>query len=179
MEHTMSNKDSIDRLIDYTQTIKPYHTKIYEVLTNYTYEEDVNIAFTDVLTTMPVECECDPNMIYAGIGWDTQPYGKFNWILLNTVDTRGNPMYDVVTDTSNSMWDAPRDPPLEVPEECCTVCEVWLCEDVGWDTQPYGLYSAMDSGTVDELGDKIYTTMLDDNNCTYDGKQECPDAEEE
>lgn len=171
----MSKMDSIDRLIDYTQSIKPYHTKIYEVLTNYTYNENIDTSITETFLTIPVPCECDPNHITAGIGWDTQPFGQFESVLLDTLDIRGNLMYGVVDRPDNITWGYPVDDPGPGPDECCVDCEVWLCENVGWDTQPYGLYAAIDTGTKDALGNVVYDTYQDPDNVEYDSPQECPD----
>lgn len=174
------SKDSIDRLIDYAQTIKPYHTKIVEVLTNYTYQEDVSTKILDKLEVLSVPCECDPNMIHMNVGWDTQPFGQFDWVLLGTVDERGNFLYGVTeTNPENTYWNYPIEPPEGDEDDCCTVCDVWLCEGVGWDTSPFGLYEALDTGTVDADGLPIYKTAISDLNTEFDSPNECPDAEEE
>lgn len=168
--------DSIDRLIDYTQSIKPYHTKIYEVLTNYTYSEDVITSMTDSLTSAPVPCECDPNYIHPGYGWDTQPWSEYETKLLGTLDARGNYMYAVVDNVANIMWGFPYDIPKPTDEECCVDCEVWLCENVGWDTQPYGLYEAVNTGAPDALGNPQYIPAANPDNVEWDSPQVCPDA---
>lgn len=174
----MSKSDSIDRLIDYTQTIKPYHTKIVEVLTNYTYEEQVVTKITDSIEAIPVPCVCDPNMIHAGIGWDTQPFAFYHWALTDEVDARGNFIYKVLENDENVLYDAPREAPPDDPEDCCTACDVWLCEGVGWDTQPFGLYETLDTGTTDAEGYPVYQATNNPDNVVFDAPNECPDSEE-
>lgn len=39
--------DPTEGLVDYVQTVKPYHTKILEVLIEYIFAEDVNVTVTD------------------------------------------------------------------------------------------------------------------------------------
>lgn len=39
--------DPIDGLIQYVNEIKPYHSKIIEVLTEYVYEEDINVTLSE------------------------------------------------------------------------------------------------------------------------------------
>lgn len=168
--------DSIDRLIDYTQSIKPYHTKIYEVLTNYTYAEEIITSMTDSLTSASVPCECPPNYIQPGYGWDTQPWAEYESVLSGLVDDRGNYLYTVVENIENILWGFPNEAPDPTDDECCVDCEVWLCENVGWDTQPYGLYEAMLMGAPDELGNPQYIVAMNEDNVEWDSPQECPDA---
>lgn len=175
----MSKLDAIDRLIDFTQTVKPYHTKIVEVLTNYLYEEPVSTTITDTLLIVPIPCACDPNALHANVGWDTQPWGSFNWVILDTVDERGNFLYGIVEDDGNIEWSFPLVAPDEDPDECCTSCDVWLCEGVGWDTQPWSLYATVDAGIKDERGNQIYDTANVDGNVAYDSPNECPDLAED
>lgn len=175
----MSKLDAIDRLIDFTETVKPYHTKIVEVLENYLYEEPVNTTITDVLLAISVDCVCDPDALHAGYGWDTQQWGRYHWTLLTPLDERGNFTYGVVEDDGNIMWGLPTEIPPDNPDECCTTCDIWLCEDVGWDTQPYGLYATVDAGFKDEKGNPVYDTANVDGNGMFDNPYACPDAEEE
>lgn len=162
----MSNRDSIDRLIDYTQTIKPYHTKIYEVLTNYTYFEGTIASFTDKFEAIPVPCVCDPNEIY--IGWDAQPYSEHESKRLDATDPRGNFLYEVIDNIENVYWGFPLIPPVVGPgDECCVDCDLMLCENVGWDTQPYGLY---------ETANGAEHHVENPNNVEWDSPQVCPDV---
>jgi len=175
----MSNIDAIDRLIDFTNTVKPYHTKIVEILTNYTYEEPVSSSITDILLIIPEPCACDPNALYANVGWDTQPWGLYDWVVLDTVDERGNFMYGVVDDVGNIEWSFPTTPPDDPdPDDCCTTCDVWLDEDVGWDTQPWGLYATSSAGIMDSRGNLIYNTATAiDGNVLFDNPYAPPDID--
>lgn len=86
----MSNRDPLASLVEYVGTVKPYHTKIYEVILNYTYKEPIvakvgekyNIS---VLLTTP---EANKWFVSEGVGWDTGPFdmdqnnptiGGVNW----------------------------------------------------------------------------------------------------
>jgi hypothetical protein len=40
--------DPVEGLINYIDDIKPYHTKIFEVLTNYVYTDYVNVTMTEI-----------------------------------------------------------------------------------------------------------------------------------
>lgn len=136
-----NNIDAIQRLIDYTLTVKPYHTKVYEVLTNCTYEEDVEAKVTDQLEVVPVPCVCEEPLICEGVGWGTQPFGAYASVNSGVVDERGNPIYTVEEDPDNIMWDAPNVcPPLPDPEMCCGTIGWTVVANLGWDTQPYSLH---------------------------------------
>lgn len=176
----MSKPDSIDRLIDYTETIKPYRTKVVEVLTTYSHEDEVTVKIEDGLVAAEVPCEPDPNRIHPGVGWDTQPWALYDWQPTNKEDERGNTVYTVNENPENVLYDAPREaPPFNPETDCCTKCDVWLCEGVGWDTQPFSLYETFNTGTVDKHGDPIYATIPNDNNVVFDAPNECPDADKQ
>lgn len=41
--------DPVQGLIDYVQDIKPYHTKVMEVLIEYVYDDTANVSMPDTL----------------------------------------------------------------------------------------------------------------------------------
>lgn len=72
----MSN-DPLASLLDYVGTVKPYHTKIYEVLLEYVYTEPVRTTVTEsyhIYTTL-MSAESNNWIICPGVGWDTAPFG--------------------------------------------------------------------------------------------------------
>jgi hypothetical protein len=76
MESLMSNRDPLESLLDYVGTVKPYHTKIYEVTLVYAYNEPIFAKVGEryeisVLMTTP---EADKWFVSEGVGWDTGPY---------------------------------------------------------------------------------------------------------
>ena len=46
---SMNNNDPINGLINYANEIKPYHSKVIEVLTEYVYDEDIQVTVTESL----------------------------------------------------------------------------------------------------------------------------------
>ena len=77
----MSNIDPLANLIDYVNTVKPYHTKIYEVLLQYKYNEPVNVSLKEsyqILTTITTP-EANKWLICDGVGWDASPYNMGLW----------------------------------------------------------------------------------------------------
>lgn len=69
--------DPIQALVDYINDVKPYHTKVIEVLTEYVYEENVNVTILEDLEwvadlTFPAET---PTFITCDNGYSTLPYG--------------------------------------------------------------------------------------------------------
>jgi hypothetical protein len=77
----MSNRDPLVNLIDYVNTVKPYHTKIYEVLLQYVYDEPVAVSIKEsyqIYTTLTTP-EANKWIICDGVGWDTTPYGVGLW----------------------------------------------------------------------------------------------------
>lgn len=47
---SLQNIDIIDGLVKYVTEIKPFHTKIAEVLTNYVFKENLNVKFVEKLS---------------------------------------------------------------------------------------------------------------------------------
>lgn len=58
--------DPIQGLVDYVHEIKPYHTKVFEVLFEYVYQDNVNTTVKDVL-----QWNIEENQIY--VSSDTDP----------------------------------------------------------------------------------------------------------
>ena len=72
----MSNIDPLASLITYVQAVKPYHTKIYEILLTYVYNEPVKTKISEsyqIQVTM-INPEANAWEICPGIGWDTAPW---------------------------------------------------------------------------------------------------------
>ena len=78
MINNLKQLDPVQGLVDYVLDIKPYHTKIIEVLVEYVYEEKVNVTILDLLNMevhsyFPFEefgnFECDD-------GFSASPYGS-------------------------------------------------------------------------------------------------------
>lgn len=101
----MSKADTIQQLIEYVQTVKPFHSKIYEVATNHTYGEECKIAIKEEMQ-FTITPDLRDWTVYEGIGWDTTPYALAQYVDTGQVDARGNPIYAVVGDPLNVAFDA-------------------------------------------------------------------------
>lgn len=74
---TLLDIDIIDGLVKYVTEIKPFHTKIAEVLTNYVFKENLNVKFSEKLfittdmygTITPIDTTIFGHTY--GIQWDT------------------------------------------------------------------------------------------------------------
>jgi hypothetical protein len=57
--------DPTEGLVQYVKAIKPYHTKILDVLVEYVYAEDVNITITDALSWVMEFRRPDVDTVYS------------------------------------------------------------------------------------------------------------------
>lgn len=57
--------DPIQGLVDYVHEIKPYHTKVFEVLFEYVYQDNVNTTVKDVMSL-----DIETNQVYVVSGVD-------------------------------------------------------------------------------------------------------------
>lgn len=82
----MSKLDPLASLIDYVNTVKPYHSKIYEILLQYVHKENVGVSVAESyqIHTTVVNPESDVNVVCPGVGWDTQPWdiGMYDFPLI-------------------------------------------------------------------------------------------------
>ena len=72
------NRDPIEGLIQYVKDIKPYHTKLIDVIVTYTYDELINVlveGVTNMVTTFDMDYSRDPCQFgYDTDGYDTTAY---------------------------------------------------------------------------------------------------------
>lgn len=96
----MINLDPLASLIDYVVTVKPYHTKIYEVLLTYIYKEPIVTTVTEQyhISTKVVNPESDSRIVCPGVGWDT---GPFDW------NSSTSPECDADLNCGTGRWDYP------------------------------------------------------------------------
>lgn len=69
--------DPTEGFVQYVQTVKPYHTKILEVLVEYVWTDQVNVSVCERHNWDMVFTRPQPNVVYDcnfGVIWDT-PYG--------------------------------------------------------------------------------------------------------
>lgn len=84
--------DPIQALVDYINDIKPYHTKVIEILTEYVYEESVDVTILEQLEwtadfTYPAEL---PVLTACDNGYSTLPYGGPKWWPIVSPNQDGN-----------------------------------------------------------------------------------------
>lgn len=82
-------KDPIQGLIDFVNEVKPYHTKIIEVLVDYIYEETMKVGFEEQHLTQVVQ-QYDFHLSHlCSEGYDLQPWDEIYKKKLNpTIDIR-------------------------------------------------------------------------------------------
>lgn len=79
-------KDPISGIVDFTQDIKPYHTKIIEVLVDYIYEETMKASIGEEFN-LEVDVDIDHHVDYCTEGYGVPAWGSHYSIPLdNTVD---------------------------------------------------------------------------------------------
>ena len=103
--------DPVQGLVDYIEDIKPYHSKVIEILTEYVYNESIETTITDLLHLQvdlifpgPIDAQ-ETFDILCGFG--QQAYGGFTaWpVIPPNVTLVGGPFvdaplgYDIVADT--------------------------------------------------------------------------------
>jgi hypothetical protein len=76
----MSKRDPLASLIEYVGVVKPYHTKVYEVILEYVYTEPVRATINERYEIY-IEMTTDSNKFFVvpGVGWDTGPYDADQW----------------------------------------------------------------------------------------------------
>jgi hypothetical protein len=86
MANTISNLDPILALVNFTQDIKPFHSKLIEVLVEYVYSENIKVSVTE-LFDMKIDSVYDFSNVGCMEGYGTQPWGETYVRKLNsTVD---------------------------------------------------------------------------------------------
>jgi len=166
----MSNIDPLASLITYVQAVKPYHTKIYEILLNYVYAEPVKASFGEsyqIQVTM-INPEANEWEICPGIGWDTAPwdtatvneaYYPGTWDF-PTLCTDVNPSRVAATFTEGVTFGD-----IMYPDDL--VNPTMVEGPPGWDTAPWdliawdggGSYIQLDTLTMDATGASITETL--------------------
>ena len=66
-------RDPVQGLEDFVQDIKPYHTKIVEVLVEYIYQETISVSITDEMSSTAT-IEFDRSSIGCPDGFGTGPF---------------------------------------------------------------------------------------------------------
>lgn len=96
-------KNPISGLVEFAQDIKPYHTKIIEVLVDYIYEETMNVKVDDEMS-MDVKTDLDFHSEFCPEGYGVPPWGnEYTRGLDSTVDIGSFPAdtnFDGVDDTT-------------------------------------------------------------------------------
>lgn len=67
--------DPTQGLIEYVNTVKPYHTKLLDILVEYVYTDAVNVTVKDNLTWVIELARPDTDVVYScgyGLVWDQQ-----------------------------------------------------------------------------------------------------------
>jgi len=79
-------KDPISGLVEFAQDVKPYHTKIIEVLVDYIHEETMNVSFVEGFN-LNLNIDVNSHTDYCPDGYGIPPWGDYYSIALNnTVD---------------------------------------------------------------------------------------------
>lgn len=87
----MSNRDPLASLIEYVNEVKPYHTKVYEVILEYVHTEPVKASVKEKYHISVLMTDPDANdwLVTEGRGWDTGPFDMDQLQPLVDVDGRG------------------------------------------------------------------------------------------
>lgn len=67
-------KDPVQGLVDYVLDIKPFHTKIVDVLIEYIYTDPLNVKITDELQ-IHIDMDINRTAVYSDGGFDTYSWG--------------------------------------------------------------------------------------------------------
>jgi len=70
----VSKTDPVQGLIDYILDIKPYHSKVLEVLMEYIYTDAINVSISETLEIDGI-LSSGPHFVFCAEGWDTYPWG--------------------------------------------------------------------------------------------------------
>jgi hypothetical protein len=72
-------RDPIEGLVQYVNDIKPYHTKLIDVVVTYTYEERINVTILDNLfTTVTFNMDYSREPCFFGYDTDSYDYTAYN-----------------------------------------------------------------------------------------------------
>jgi hypothetical protein len=70
-----SNRDPVTGLVDFIKDIKPYHTKILDVLVEYVNQDAINVTMSENIEFVIDFLVDNHSVINNETGWDTYPYG--------------------------------------------------------------------------------------------------------
>ena len=95
-------KDPVQSLVDFAQDIKPYHTKIVEVLVDYIYSETMNVSVEDRADWL-IDTEFDYHQAFCDNGFGVPEWGGPNIPVLDRtvdgqllVDTNNDPTLSIM-----------------------------------------------------------------------------------
>lgn len=99
--------DPTQGLVNYVNSVKPYHTKILEVLVEYIYTEQVNVTVTDRLTWNMTITRPDGDVLYLcgyGYNWDHTGIVSPELIPMSYIVSAVGKFYlDISTEIGNSV----------------------------------------------------------------------------
>lgn len=77
---TVSTTDPLESFLEYIADVKPYHTKVYEVVLEYTYSEPVNVSIAETFT-VNVAIATGSNLTpeLCDMGWDSLSWDDGPW----------------------------------------------------------------------------------------------------
>lgn len=93
MTNGIRNIDPVQGLIDYVSDIKPYHTKIVEVLLEYVHIDTIDVTILDQLNLdISLERPYTVDLNFCDQGFDTEPFDRVNeyGFVVTELDTASN-----------------------------------------------------------------------------------------
>lgn len=87
----MINRDPLASLIAYVNEVKPYHTKVYEVILQYAHAEPIKSTVKEKyhISILMTDPEANSWLVNEGQGWDTGPFDMDQQQPLVDIDGKG------------------------------------------------------------------------------------------